>query len=148
MLAIDANVNVAFSSRSEFNQCYNEKTGEASVPRSWGSKVGDEYKAELLDSGYHTAACVEDDEEFIVEDNAADDIPRPRSRPAPVVEPTIAADEDDTSSEPPTPPSDRNPRPKVRGKEKFHSAERESEPCDRGTPPWRLGAAGRLYVSC
>ncbi len=46
-----------------FYECYNAATGAVGRPRAWGSKVGDEYKAELLSSGWSQRVCSEEEEQ-------------------------------------------------------------------------------------
>ena len=54
---------ILFSLRAMFYECYNSATGAVGRPRAWGSKVGDEYKTELLSSGWHTKVCSNEEEE-------------------------------------------------------------------------------------
>jgi hypothetical protein len=46
-----------------FYECFNAVTGETGRPRAWGEKVGAEYKAQLLDDGWHTQICPADGDE-------------------------------------------------------------------------------------
>ena len=43
--------------RSEFHECFDPSGGAIRHPRSWGVKVGEEFKAELLRDGWHEQEC-------------------------------------------------------------------------------------------
>ena len=44
--------------RSDFNECCNEANGSTAHPHSWGFKIPEEVKGELIESGWHMLECV------------------------------------------------------------------------------------------
>ena len=45
--------------RSAFHECCDAATGQTAVPHSWGVRVNASVRAQLVDSGWHTVQCAQ-----------------------------------------------------------------------------------------